>query len=652
MPLAPQVPNTPEDVTKFATITSRAATGTQVRYFIDADPGFVAGDVVAISGFASDPSSNAYNGTYTIVSVGSNPPSFLVNSTANGPIILTTDFPQVVSLGSNGDDYEYSDVDPVYTIDSEDLVANNPIASATQPTGRFDGQLWFDTANGNKLYRYNATTGQWVNVQDAAIATASAAAAAAEAAAASAANGAAAAQATADGKNKIFRQSTTPTATAVNDQWIDTGNGNILKSWNGTAWVSVQDTAIAAASAAATAAQAAATAAQTSADGKNRVFRQSTTPTATAVGDIWFNTGSDNAISRWDGSSWVATSLGNNALSSLSASKLTAGTIDASVITVSNINAGNISTGTLNSARIASASITGTQIAAGTITASNIAVGTITASNIASGTITATQIAAGTITGATIAANTITGSNIQAGTITASNIAAGTITATQISSGYVYAGTIAASQVTAGTLSASVAITAQSGTIGGWNISSTSIYTGSIASPNQFLSSSGGALFTGTVSTENLGVAGSATIGTLNVGGAMFAPNLTTSTSAVNLRVTTGSVGEVQETSASSIRFKENIVDLADVAELDPKKLLTLPVRAFTYKADYLSASDDRFGVLLPGFIAEEVDELYPIAADYGQDGPHSWNERFLIPGMLALIQDLYKEIEQLKEDA
>jgi hypothetical protein len=37
------------------------------------------------------------------------------------------------------------------------------------------------------------------------------------------------------------------------------------------------------------------------------------------------------------------------------------------------------------------------------------------------------------------------------------------------------------------------------------------------------------------------------------------------------------------------------------------------------------------------------------VAADYGQDGPHSWNDRFIIPGLLALIQDLYKEVQLLK---
>lgn len=136
---------------------------------------------------------------------------------------------------------------------------------------------------------------------------------------------------------------------------------------------------------------------------------------------------------------------------------------------------------------------------------------------------------------------------------------------------------------------------------------------------------------------------------TFNANSDVFMPNLTTTTSAANMRVGTGAAGEVFESTASSQRFKENIVGLDSVFDLDPKKLLNLPVRAFTYKEGYLSANDDRVGVMLPGFIAEEVDSIYPVAADYGQDGPHSWNERFIIPGLLALIQDLYKEVQTLK---
>jgi len=45
-------------------------------------------------------------------------------------------------------------------------------------------------------------------------------------------------------KATTFSQTGVPTATAVGDLWLDTGNGSIMKRWSGTAWVVVQDTAI------------------------------------------------------------------------------------------------------------------------------------------------------------------------------------------------------------------------------------------------------------------------------------------------------------------------------------------------------------------------------------------------------------------------
>lgn len=176
------------------------------------------------------------------------------------------------------------------------------------------------------------------------------------------------------------------------DFWIDSDDNNNLKRYDEStsSWVSVRDITI-------SVAQAAATAAQTTADGKNKVFRQTSAPTASAIGDLWFDTDDDNRIYRWDGSAWVANNLGNNAIASLSASKITAGTIDASVITVSNINAGNITTGTIASGRIVAASI-----AAGVIDASKITAGTFGASVVYAGTIDAGNITTGTLTGRTV----------------------------------------------------------------------------------------------------------------------------------------------------------------------------------------------------------------------------------------------------------
>jgi hypothetical protein len=99
--------------------------------------------------------------------------------------------------------------------------------------------------------------------------------------------------------------------------------------------------------------------ARASADGKNTIYRQDNQPTGGTyvTGDTWFDTNDDNKIYRYNGTSWIGFTLGNNALASISANKITAGTIDASVITVSNLDAGNITTGSLSATRIGAGTI-------------------------------------------------------------------------------------------------------------------------------------------------------------------------------------------------------------------------------------------------------------------------------------------------------
>lgn len=441
----------------------------------------------------------------------------------------------------------------------------------------------------------------------------------------------------------VYYQSTAPTDPSLKegDLWFDTDDGYKQYYYNGTAWVSVQDTAIAAA-------QSAATAAQTTADGKNRVYRQTTQPTTGpfAEGDLWFDTDDDNKIYRYTSGSWgTAVALGNNALANLSANKITSGTIDASVITVSNLNAGNISTGTLNADRIAAASITGTKLVAGTITGDKIAAATITASQIAAGSITTDRLIAGTLTGYTIT----NGSNFNvtaAGTLTAATGTIGgfTIGATSFGDGtnYISTGTF-------GQASFENYIVRATGTgiffSNGGNIN---LNNGNLNNATNV--SASGTVSGGTVTSSGNITASNSITATNDVTANrdLFTPNHTTVTDAANGRVTI-TLGRVTRSTASSQRYKENITALADIDELDPKKLLQLPVRAFTYREDYLSESDSRFGALIPGFIAEEVDAVYPVAADYENGEVESWNDRMIVPGLLALIQDLYKEIALLK---
>jgi hypothetical protein len=81
------------------------------------------------------------------------------------------------------------------------------------------GDLWFDTNDGNKLYRHNGIT--FIEARDTGIAQAI--------------TDAAGAQATADGKVTTFYAATAPVAEGVGDLWFDTDD-NILYRWNGTSW--------------------------------------------------------------------------------------------------------------------------------------------------------------------------------------------------------------------------------------------------------------------------------------------------------------------------------------------------------------------------------------------------------------------------------
>jgi hypothetical protein len=437
----------------------------------------------------------------------------------------------------------------------------------------------------------------------------------------------------ADGKTKAFYQTTAPTVgVSEGDIWFDTDDGNKQYYYNGTAWVSVQDTAIAAA-------QSAATAAQTTADGKNKVFRQTSTPTATAAGDLWFDTDDDNRIYRWSGTSWVANDLGNNALASISANKITAGTIDASVITVSNINAGNISTGTLAAARIATGSLDANKLTAGTILASNIATGTITATQIAAGTITVDKLSAGTLTGFTIQTNSVNNRIIMGSSNNALS--------------FYYNGNPVAHMV------------ATTGGAGVW------LHNGATASPStrsyplvgmstsdaslegsstyQIVSSSTGNVIYGAATlTSSINVNASATFGTSNTFEYLSSSGTLrslytygvarTSSTRTMIIDSNGNFG----TTASTRRKKHEIQSY----KIDSNALLNLDVKTFKYKPEIDEAQTVQYG-----FIAEEAQELgLDELIQYDSTGiPDYFAYEKLPIFLLQLIKELKAEIDQLK---
>jgi hypothetical protein len=159
------------------------------------------------------------------------------------------------------------------------------------PTANLNaGDLWVDTDDGNRLYRWDAIS--WVDVTDARLSTASAQAAAAIQAAAGA-------QAAVDGKITTYFLPAAPAVPRLGDLWFETDAGNLLRRYNGTTWESVQDGQIAAAILAATNAQ-------ETADGKIVSFYQTTAPIGASLGDIWIDTDDNNHLYRFNGAVWVS----------------------------------------------------------------------------------------------------------------------------------------------------------------------------------------------------------------------------------------------------------------------------------------------------------------------------------------------------------
>jgi hypothetical protein len=524
-----------------------------------------------------------------------------------------------------------------------------------EPTGAEinNGDLWIDLNDGNKLYV--RAGGVWTSAQDGSIATAQSTANSASSAAAAAAAEAAAANAAA-----VAAQSTANSAATAAGAAQSTANTALANA--ATAFTTAQNSL----QPSAYAIQNPTTKQLTSIDATGLTVYSGASATSGArvvlnsAGLAGFNSGGTATFS-------ISASTGAAVFSgSVTGSTITGGTLNiggnaiidatglltatgATITGTINAKAGYFGTPT-NGFSISSTGLVG--VGTGTIVGGTIQGATFTNGSTFSvtsaGVLTATS---GTIGGVSLSASALTGGTIQTSSGSNAVILNGSSNAMQIKAN----GSVVTNMLNFST----------SGAL--WHYGSSPDSSGA-SYPKVQLSSSSASIDASSTQylaagSNNNSIVGQTTYSggthtfsntltassTFNANSDVFMPNLTTTTSAANMRVGTGAAGEVFESTASSQRFKENIVGLDSVFDLDPKKLLNLPVRAFTYKEGYLSANDDRFDIMLPGFIAEEVDAIYPVATDYGQDGPHSWNERFIIPGLLALIQDLYKEIKLLK---
>jgi len=198
-------------------------------------------------------------------------------------------------------------------IDAADAkaTADGKIDTFWQPTApgtAAEGDIWFDTDDGAKQYRY--TSGAWVLAADTRIGQAISAASDA--------------QATADGKVTTFWQASAPGASAEGDLWFDTDDGAKQYRYTSGAWVLAADTRIGQAISDASDAQA-------TADGKVTTFVQDATPTPEGVGDLWFRPADGYKAARWSGSAWVAWQVGTDAIAPNTATEVYANTPGAAV---------------------------------------------------------------------------------------------------------------------------------------------------------------------------------------------------------------------------------------------------------------------------------------------------------------------------------
>ncbi|MCC8049701.1 MAG: hypothetical protein LIP10_03445 [Clostridiales bacterium] len=302
----------------------------------------------------------------------------------------------------------------------------------------------------------------------------------------------------------------------VNDVWYDTSNGFLMYYWDGSQWVEAAlgtgalgtdvTSQINTALTTAGAAYDEATNAYTLAAGKNTVYYSDSAPDGSdcEINDIWYDTANGFLMYYWNGSEWVAASLGYGALETdislnIAEALETAGlawdeATGAYTVAVGKTTAyyqddepsndrildesGNVildeseepiygmedDAYTVNDiwydtddgnamyywdgSQWVQGQYGTNAISDNAITADKIVAGAIVAGKIAAGAVTADTIAANTITGDKIAANTITADNIAANTITGNLIAANTITASNLVAGTITSNEIAAEAIT------------------------------------------------------------------------------------------------------------------------------------------------------------------------------------------------------------
>ena len=134
-----------------------------------------------------------------------------------------------------------------------------------------------------------------------------------------------------------------------------------------------------------------------------------------------------------------------------------------------------------------------------------------------------------------------------------------------------------------------------------------------------------------------------------NASGNMYAPIAGSDTASSGNTCYIGSTGRLQR-SSSSKRYKHDIDDL-QYKNISAEKLYDLRVAQFVFNDDHIGKDDPNYQTLIPGFIAEEVAEAYPVAAILNGNGQvEDWDARLILPPMMKLIQEQKRQIDSLSD--
>lgn len=298
-------------------------------------------------------------------------------------------------------------------------------ASAPAITGRKTNDIWFDTANGNRMYYFSGTAWTLRQFGTNALANLSI-------------TNALIANAAIDNAKIANLDAGKITTGIISADRIGTGTLTVGKLTE-AALTEIQKPAVNAKAVADAAANAAATAQVTADTAKtNAATAQSAADAAKATLAAWCY---NNNLTYIDGGDIYT---GTVTATQIAANAIVAGKIAVNAVTASTIVAGavtldKLAANSVNASKIVAGSITAAQLAANTITGDKIAATTIAAGNLAANSITSDKIVADAITTAKIAAKAVTANEIAAGTITAAQIAADAITADKIAAGAITA---------------------------------------------------------------------------------------------------------------------------------------------------------------------------------------------------------------------